>query len=167
MVTRSGFTVGAIVAVNAVGTATIGNGRYFWAAPYERGNEFGGLGWPNPMPEDALQIRLKGGPRENTTIAVISTDAVLTKAEAKRVALAAHDGMARALRPAHTPMDGDVVFAASTGRKQLTGGVVDLTEICIAAADTLARAIARGVYEASALPFQGALPAWRDGVMRK
>jgi D-aminopeptidase len=64
-------------------------------------------------------------------------------------------------------MDGDVVFAASTGRKPLTGGVVDLTEICIAAADTLARAIARGVYEASALPFQGALPAWRDGVMRK
>ena len=164
MVTRSGFTVGAIVAVNAVGTATIGNGRHFWAAPYERGNEFGGLGWPNPLPEDALQIRLKGGPRENTTIAVISTDAVLTKAEAKRVALAAHDGMARALRPAHTPMDGDVVFAASTGRKPLKGGVVDLTEICIAAADTLARAIARGVYEASALPFEGALPAWRDGV---
>jgi len=67
--------------------------------------------------------------------------------------------MARAIRPAHTPMDGDVVFAASTGRKPLAKGVVDLTELCMAATDTLARAIARGVYEAEALPFAGALPA--------
>ncbi|NBQ39738.1 MAG: peptidase S58 family protein [Alphaproteobacteria bacterium] len=159
MMTASGYTVGAIVAVNAVGTATIGDGPHFWAAPFEQNGEFGGFGWPTPFPADALKARLKGGPSENTVIALIATDAVLTKAECKRFALSAHDGMARAIRPAHTPMDGDVVFAASTGRKPLAKGVVDLTELCMAATDTLARAIARGVYEAEALPFAGALPA--------
>jgi L-aminopeptidase/D-esterase-like protein len=160
--TPSGYTVGAIVAVNAVGTATIGNGPYFWAAPFEQNGEFGGLGQPHPLPTDALTIRLKAASTENTVIAVIATDAVLTKAQCKRLALSAHDGMARALRPAHTPMDGDVVFAASTGKKPLTKGVIDLTELCIAAADTLARAIARGIYEAEALPFAGAQVAWKD-----
>ena len=95
-------------------------------------------------------------------IALIATDATLTKAECKRLALSAHDGLARAIRPAHTPMDGDVVFAASTAKKPLANGVIDLTELCIAAADTLARAIARGVYEAQALPFEGAIPDWKD-----
>jgi len=160
--TASGYTVGAIVAVNAVGSATIGDDPHFWAAPYEQNGEFGGLGWPAPFPTDALTPRLKGGPRENTVIALIATDAVLTKAECKRLALSAHDGLARAIRPAHTPMDGDVVFAASTGKGPLKRGVVDLTELCIAAADTLARAIARGVYEAEALPFVGAQAVWKD-----
>jgi D-aminopeptidase len=159
--TASGYTVGAIVAVNAVGSATIADSPHFWAAPYEQHGEFGGLGWPAPFPADALKARLKGGPSENTVIALIATDAFLTKAECKRLALSAHDGLARAIRPAHTPMDGDVVFAASTGRKPLTNGVVDLTELCMAATDTLARAIARGVYEAEALPFTGALPAYK------
>lgn len=158
--TASGFTVGAIVAVNAVGTVTIGDGPHFWAAPYERNKEYGGLGLPSPLPSDALTPRLKGALRENTVIAAIITDAVLTKAEAKRVALSAHDGMARAVRPAHTPMDGDIVFAASTGKKP-RNDVMSLTELCIAASDTLARAIARGVYEATALPFAGALPDWK------
>ena len=160
--TSSGYTIGAIVAVNAVGSATIGNGPHFWAAPYEQHGEFGGHGLPAPFPPDALTPRLKGGPRENTVIALIATDAMLTKAECKRLALSAHDGLARAIRPAHTPMDGDVVFAASTAKKPLANGVVDLTELCIAAADTLARAIARGVYEATALPFEGAIPDWKD-----
>lgn len=159
--TASGFTVGAIVAVNAVGTVTIGDGPHFWAAPYEQNKEYGGLGLPSPFPADTLAPRLKGGVRENTVIAAIVTDAVLTKAEAKRVALSAHDGMARAVRPAHTPMDGDIVFAASTEKKPRSD-VISLTELCIAASDTLARAIARGVYEASALPFAGAQPAWKD-----
>lgn len=161
--TPSGFTVGAIVAVNAVGSATMGDDPYFWAAPFEHQNEFGGLGLPGKISEDLLRPRLKGAAqRANTVIACIATDAVLTKADCKRVALAAHDGMARALRPAHTPMDGDTVFAAATGTKPLTKGVVDLTEICIAAADVLARAIARGVYEAETLPFDKALPSWKD-----
>ena len=160
MVTPSGYTIGAIVAVNAVGTTMIGDGPHFWAAPYEQADEFGGFGLPRPFPANALHPRLKGGPSENTVIALIATDAVLTKAECKRLALSAHDGMARAIRPAHTPMDGDVVFAASTGKRPLSNGIIDLTELCIAASDTLARAIARGVYEAEALPFPGALPSY-------
>ncbi len=162
IITPSGYKVGAIVAVNAVGTATIGDGPHFWAAPFEQNGEFGGLGLPHPFPADALKPRLKGGPSENTVIALIATDAALTKTECKRLALSAHDGMARAIRPAHTPMDGDVVFAASTGKRPLANGVIDLTELCIAAADTLARAIARGVYEAEALPFSEAQAAWKD-----
>lgn len=158
-VTQSGLTVGAIVAVNAVGSATISNGPHFWAAPYEQNAEFGGIGLPSPLPDDRLNLQLKGALRENTVIGAIVTDATLTKAEAKRVALAAHDGLARAIRPAHTPMDGDIIFAASTGRQNRTD-VATLTEVCAAAADVLARAIARGVYEAKALPFTGALPDW-------
>ena len=108
--TPSGFTVGAVVAVNAVGTATIGDGPHFWAAPYEHGNEFGGLGLPKAISEDDLRPRLKGSAqRANTVIGCIVTDAMLTKAECKRLALAAHDGLARAIRPAHTPMDGDTL----------------------------------------------------------
>ena len=160
--TASGFTIGAIVAVNAVGTATIGDGPHFWAAPYEQSNEFGGLGLPKAISEDDLRPRLKGSAqRANTVIGCIVTDAMLTKAECKRLALAAHDGLARAIRPAHTPMDGDTLFAAATGFKPLDKGVMDLTELCIAAADVLARAIARGVYEEKALPFAGALPDWK------
>lgn len=160
--TASGFTIGAIMAVNAVGTATIGDGPHFWAAPYEQSNEFGGLGLPKTISEDDLRPRLKGSAqRANTVIGCIATDAMLTKAECKRLALAAHDGLARAIRPAHTPMDGDTLFAAATGFKPLDKGVMDLTELCIAAADVLARAIARGVYEAKALPFAGALPDWK------
>lgn len=160
--TASGFTIGAIVAVNAVGTATIGDGPHFWAAPYEQSNEFGGLGLPKTISEDDLRPRLKGSAqRANTVIGCIATDAMLTKAECKRLALAAHDGLARAIRPAHTPLDGDTLFAAATGFKPLDKGVMDLTELCIAAADVLARAIARGVYEAKALPFAGALPDWK------
>ena len=132
------------------------------SAPYEQSNEFGGLGLPKTISEDDLRPRLKGSAqRANTVIGCIATDAMLTKAECKRLALAAHDGLARAIRPAHTPMDGDTLFAAATGFKPLDKGVMDLTELCIAAADVLARAIARGVYEAKALPFAGALPDWK------
>ncbi|MFJ5370678.1 P1 family peptidase, partial [Bosea sp. CER48] len=111
----TGQIVGALVAVNAVGTATIGYGPHFWAAPYEDGKEFGGLGWPPSIGPNDLGLRFKGGPGQNTTIALVATDAALTKAQARRLALAAHDGFSRALRPAHAPLDGDVVFAAATG----------------------------------------------------
>ena len=160
--TRSGFTVGAIAVVNAVGMATIGDGPHFWAAPYEVGNELGGRGLPSAVPPQALDMRIKGGAPPSTTIALVATDATLTKAQAKRLAIMADDGLARAIRPAHAPMDGDTVFAAATLRKPLRDETIDLTEIGLAAADCLARAIARGVYEATALPFANALPAWRD-----
>ncbi|MEA2861494.1 MAG: hypothetical protein QOC72_3533 [Methylobacteriaceae bacterium] len=165
-VTSSGFIVGALVAANGIGQATIGSGPHFWAAAYERGDEFGGLGWPSPLPADALGMRVKGDIPANTTIAIVATDAELTKAQAKRLAVMAHDGMARALRPAHAALDGDLVFAAATARASQPPAIRDLTEIGLCAADCLARAIARAIYEATALPFPGALPAWRDAFGR-
>ena len=162
MTTPSGFAVGAIAVVNAVGTATIGDGPHFWAAPYECRQEFGGRGLPASIPAHALALRIKGGAPPSTTVALVVTDAVLTKSQAKRLAIMADDGLARAIRPAHAPMDGDTVMASAMLRKPLQNETVDLTEIGLAAADCLARAIARGVYEATALPFAGALPAWRD-----
>src|SRR5262245_1326746 len=161
-VTASGFTVGAMVVVNAVGSAVIGEGPHFWAAPYEVAGEFGGLGQPASVPSQALKLRLKGRAPPSTTIAAVVTDAVISKAQAKRLAIMADDGLARAIRPSHAPMDGDTVFAVATLRKLMREDIQDLTEIGLAAADCLARAIARGVYEATALPFPGALPAWRD-----
>ena len=158
-----GSRIGALVVVNAVGQVTIGNGPHFWAAPYEQNAEFGGLGLPSPIPADALKPRFKGGTGENTTIAVIATDAPLSKAQCKRLALAAHDGLARSIRPVHTPMDGDVVFAVSTAPAgEQVAGAEQLAHLCAAASDVLARAVARGVYQATALPFAGALPAYRD-----
>ena len=74
----------------------------------------------------------------------------------------AQTGLARAIYPVHTPLDGDVVFAASTGKKPLADPIHALAALGALAANALARAIARGVYEAKASPFPGALPAWRD-----
>ena len=162
MQTTSGHVVGALFAVNAVGSAVIGEGPQFWAGVLERGKEFGGLGWPASVPEAALAPRFKGGAPPSTTIGLVATDATLSKAECKRLAIMAHDGLARALRPTHAPMDGDTVFAAATGRNSAAVDPVGLTELGMAAADCVARAIARGVYAASALPFPGALPAWKD-----
>lgn len=159
---RDGTIVGAVVAVNAVGSVTIGDGPWFWAAPFEQDGEFGGRGLPARFPPDALRLRLKGGPAENTTIALIATDAALTKPQAKRLATMAHDGLARAVYPAHTPLDGDIVFAAATGKRPLGDPVQGLAELGATAANVLARAIARGVYQATALPFAGARPSWKD-----
>ena len=128
-VTSTGAIVGALVAVNAVGSATIGSGPHFWAAPFERDGEFGGRGWPSPMPADALAVRLKGGVAENTTIALVATDAALTKPQAKRLAVVAHDGLARAIYPVHTPLDGDIVFAASTAKRPLADPIYEFAEL--------------------------------------
>jgi L-aminopeptidase/D-esterase-like protein len=157
-----GFTVGALAAVNAAGSAVVGAGRWFWAAPFEERAEFGGCGFPSPPPAGALEPVTKGSPQASTTLAVVATDATLTKAEAKRLAIMAQVGLARALYPVHTPLDGDVVFAAATGRKPPPASLLGLTALGAVAANCLARAVARGVYEARALPFAGALPAWRD-----
>jgi D-aminopeptidase len=139
-----GFTVGALVAVNAVGSATIGDGPQFWAGAYEQGSEFGGLGWPARVPAEALAIRFKGqpAPATATTIALVATDAKLGKAECKRLAIMANDGLARHAGPGGEPPV--------------------LTELGAAAADCLARAVARGVYEATALPYAKSLPDWRS-----
>ena len=160
-VTADGFVVGALVAVNAVGQATIGGDGHFWAAPYEQGAEFGGLGWPAAIASEYLALKMKGAAPQNTTIAIVATDAALSKTQAKRMAIMAQDGVARALRPSHAAMDGDVVFAAATGQAGRSADVLELTRLGAAAADCLARAIARAVFEAKALPFGGALPDWR------
>jgi len=159
---RDGITVGAIVVVNAVGTTVVGDGPHFWAAPFEQNGEFGNRGWPAKISPADLAIRAKGGPRESTTIAVIATDAKLNKAQCHRLAVMAQDGYARAIYPVHTPLDGDVVFSASTGANPLADPHYGLAELGMVAANVIARAIARGVYEATALPFPGSLPSWKD-----
>lgn len=160
-----GVTVGALAVVNAVGSVTVGDGPWFWAAPFETANEFGGRGLPPAFTPDMLSARLKGGTAaassENTTLVVVVTDAILTKAQAKRLAMIAHTGMARAIYPVHATTDGDVVYAAATGTKPIDPRS-GLTELGMVAANTVARAIARGVHRATALPFLGALPAWSD-----
>ncbi|NOJ38963.1 P1 family peptidase [Bradyrhizobium australiense] len=163
--TEGGVTVGALAVVNAVGSVTVADGPWFWAAPFEKDNEFGGHGLPAAFTPDMLRARLKGGPlatpSENTTLVVVVTDAVLTKPQARRLAMIAQTGMARAIYPVHAPLDGDVVFAAATGKKSIDP-LFGLTELGMVAANTVARAIARGVHSATALRFLGALPAWGD-----
>ena len=161
--TISGVKVAAIVAVNAVGSVTLGDGPWFWAAPFEVDGEYGGRGWPGKFAPEMLKLRMKGGATEseNTTIAAVVTDAVLTKPQAKRLAMIAQTGFARAIYPVHTPLDGDVVFAAATGEKPIDP-LVGLSELGTVAANVIARAIARGVYEATALPLPGAQPSWKD-----
>jgi L-aminopeptidase/D-esterase-like protein len=160
--TRDGVTIGALVAVNAAGSVTVGDRPEFWAAPFERDSEFGGRGFPQAISADDLKFRSKGAAGQSTTLAIIATDATLSKAECHRLAMMAQTGMARTIYPVHTPLDGDVVFAAATGEKPLADPIYTLSELGTLAANVLARAIARGVYEATALPFPGALPNWKD-----
>ncbi|OWO97162.1 peptidase T4 [Rhizobium esperanzae] len=157
-VSSAGHRIAAIVAVNALGSATIGDGPHFWAAPFEKYGEFGGLGMPATTDH---RMRLKGMTTPATTIGAVVTDAQLTKAEAHRLSLAGHDGLARALLPAHLPLDGDTVFAASTA-KHSRNDMASLMELCHLATIVMARAIARGVYMASALPAEGGQIAWQD-----
>lgn len=166
-VTSSGHTVGALVIVNALASTLIGDGPHFWAGAYEEGKEFGGLGLPPRITREMRRFDWKGRstkapPPLSTTIALVATDAVLTKAQAKRLAVISHDGLAKGLRFAHALYDGDTIFAAATGRKPLTNEAEDFIEIGAHASDCLARAIARGVYEATALPFADAKPSWKD-----
>ena len=166
----SGLQVGALVAVNARGYTTMGDMAQFWAWPLEQGREFGGL----PPPARGLGLSVshdradlthdpadvaRSDPRANTTIAVVATNARLDKASAKRLAVMAQDGLVRAIRPVHTPQDGDTVFAVATGRHDLGDDVLALAELGTLAADCLARAVARGVYNAETL---GAARSWRD-----
>jgi D-aminopeptidase len=162
MVTPQGHTVGAIAAVNAVGSTMVGGGPCFWAAPFEIGSEFGGRGMPFPIPPAALDARMKGVSNESTTLVAVATDAILSKGQAHRLAVMAQTGFARAIYPVHTPLDGDVVFAAATGKRPLADPMFALADLGTYAANVVARAIARAVYEAAALPFSGALPSWKD-----
>lgn len=166
--TADGFTVAALAAVNAVGSAVVADGPWFWAAPFEQEAEFGGHGSPPFCPAEALRPRAKQAPPASaasvvsTTLVVAATDAALTKAQAHHFANMAQVGLARALAPVHSPLDGDLVFAAATGRRPLADPLYELLRLGDAAAQAVARAVARGVYEATAPPFPAALPAYRD-----
>jgi L-aminopeptidase/D-esterase-like protein len=157
--TRAGHTVAAIVAVNAAGTPTIGDGPWFWAAPYEVGGEFGGRGWPT---EFDTAPRMKGTPGTSTTIGLVVSDAALSKPQAMRLAIMAHDGLSRAIQPAHAPQDGDTIFAASAGTRMMNDPLRELAELGHVASVVMARAIARGVYKATSLPVTGAQRSWRE-----
>ena len=158
MVLADGTTVGALVVVNALGSVTTPGDKHFWAAPFEMDGEFGGAGpdmntgHVSPEPsrkEQAMMLQATEG--ANTTIAIVATDAPLTKTQCHRLAVTAHDGMARAIVPSHTPLDGDLVFGVSTGE----GTPIDPTQfrmIAAAGAVCLSRAIARGVYDATKAP---------------
>jgi D-aminopeptidase len=160
LVLPSGHTIGALVAVNALGSALVpGSGR-FWAAAFEIGGEFGGRGMAADH-DGAKFPATKFRPGEATTIAIVATDAALSKAALKRLAMAAHDGIARALVPAHTAFDGDLVFAVSTGTRGLADPAGETIELSHGASLVLARAIARGVFAARPLPGDP-LPCWRD-----
>ncbi|MBO6719558.1 MAG: P1 family peptidase [Rhizobiaceae bacterium] len=161
-VLTNGITIGALAAVNAAGSVTVGRSPHFWAAPFEVGDEFGGLGLPSPLPADAQDIILKHASMKagaNTTIGIIATDARLTKPMAKRLAIAAHDGFARATWPVHTPVDGDLVFALATGKHDSELTIEDAIALHAAATATMARAVARGVHAAT--PATGdQFPTW-------
>lgn len=153
----SGVTVGALVAVNALGSATVGQGPRFWAAPFEIGDEFGGLGAARAF-GDPMSAPTKLAQHGNTTIGIVATDARLTRSQCTRLAVAAHDGLARALVPSHTLMDGDAIFAAATGARPAPD-VAGQVALGHAAACVMARAVARGVY--AARPMAGdPVPAW-------
>src|SRR6056297_470557 len=158
VVLPSGHVVGALVVVNALGSATVGDGPHFWAAPFEMSAEFGGLG-PAAHYPDTLIPRTKLSQHANTTIGIVATDAALNKAQCTRLATAAHDGLARALVPSHTPMDGDLVFAAATGARPIDDPLTETLALGHAAATCMARAIARAVYAATPAPGD-TLPCW-------
>lgn len=156
-----GTTVGALVAVNAVGTTRVPGTRHFLAGSLEVDDEFGGLG-PSaartPLAPFAFGKPGPADPRTNTTIAIVATDAALDKAGARRLAEMAHGGFARAIHPSHTPFDGDLIFAAATGARPLASPQDEL-QLGQAAAVCLARAIARGVHAARPQP-GNPLPCW-------
>ena len=154
-VTPQGLTIGAIAAVNSLGSPLVPGTDVFWAFPFEHGDEFGGRRLKPDfksvdcnLPPDMRPARAG----TNTTIAIVATDADVSRIELKRIAIMASDGLARALRPAHTPFDGDIVFAVATGARALSE--MRNREVMLLghlAGDCLARAIARGVYEAETL----------------
>ncbi|MGQ0838032.1 P1 family peptidase [Actinokineospora sp.] len=146
------YTVGALAAVNARGEAVDLATGALWAADLGRPGEFPATpGRPAtltvPVPSDL-----------NTTIGVVAVDAALDKAACRRIAMAAQDGLVRAVRPAHSLFDGDTVFAVATGAHPVEGPAA-LDALCAAAADVFARAVAHGVLAADTV---GDLRSYRD-----
>lgn len=162
-VAADGLQVGALAAANPGGNVVMPGTGTFWAWPFEMAGELGGQRPPPaaPPPGAGLDLpRLSAALGANTTLGVVATNLRLTKAEARRVAVMAQDGYARAIRPVHTPYDGDTVFVLSTGTLDLDGTRADLVyRVGALAADCIARAVARAVFEAGTL---GDVPAYRE-----
>ncbi len=160
LVDDQGFTVGALAVANPFGSVVMPGTGSFWAWPFERAGELGGQ--PRPVFADEMLLDydfsrpVVGG---NTTLCVVAVDAALDRAQARRIAIMAQDGIARAVRPVHTPYDGDSVFVLASGQYPLKNPSVDIARLGMMAADCVARAIARGVYLADAKP---GWPAYRD-----
>lgn len=173
IVLKNGITVGALVVTNPVGSVTTPSDKYFWASPFEINGEFGNLGPDtnkNLISENIFNSRKSNiqsfnletsSTIENTTIAIVATDANINKAECKRVATVAHDGIARAIIPSHTHADGDLVFCVSTNLKQLNNPIMDTLEIGIAASNCLTRAIAKSIYHVQPSD-NDLLPCWAN-----
>lgn len=167
LVADDGLQIGALVAVNAFGSVLVPGTKHFWAAPFELGDEFGGFGAAprGAIPQDPLAATKASlaapAPLGNTTIGVVAVNAALTRSEARRIAVMAQDGLARAIRPVHAPLDGDVLFVIATGARPLTSSFrpLDLTMLGTLCADCVARASARGVYAALTL---GAAQGYRE-----
>lgn len=157
LVLDDGTAVGALVAANPTGSVVMDDGRTFWAWPLERDGEFGGNPPPGRTSPDGAGAA-SALPGANTTIAVVATDAALTRGQAKRVAMMAQDGLARAIRPIHTPFDGDTVFALATAQRNAPVTPPLLSQIGSAAADCLARAVARAAWSAASI---GQMQAYR------
>jgi L-aminopeptidase/D-esterase-like protein len=151
-IASDGLQVGALVAANPVGSPLMPGTNCFWGWPLEQAHEFGGARPPADMAPVALDMPMDSKIAGNTTIAIVATNMILTRAQAQRVAIMAQDGFARAVRPIHTPFDGDVIFALSTGKMPM-GPIppLDITRIGMMAADCVTRAIGRGVFEADGL----------------
>ena len=188
LVMPDGHVVGALVVANPHGSVVVPGERSFWAAPFEMAGEYGGHGLANnpdstllPRNEKLLAYQAMQGVTSddaqhqdkdqsgddqlpsgmNTTIAIVATDATLSKAQLKRLAVAAQDGIARAIVPSHTPFDGDLVFSVSTCESSRQASVEQALRLGHAASVCLARAIARAVYHASAAPGD-TLPTWKS-----
>jgi len=146
-----GVAIGAIIAANPVGSPYMPGTQCPWAWPYEMNNEFGGKRPPEDYTyqeaKDTKLAFLKSA-GQSTVIGAIAVNAALTQKQLKRLAIMAQDGIAMAVQPSHTPLDGDTIFALSTGDKSCESSVA-LAELGAAAARCVARALMRGVYEAS------------------
>lgn len=166
VVLPSGHTVGALVVVNPHGSPVVPESSQFWAAPFEVDKEFGGCGVcteTHPLYEPKNEKLAAYSAKANTTIGIVATDAVLDKAQAKRFAVAAQDGLARSIVPSHTLFDGDLIFGLSTREKALDEAQSAVIQMALghAASLCMARAVARGVFMASA-DKNDTLPSWQS-----
>lgn len=144
-----GKTVAALVAVNAVGSPYFGDGPHLRAAPFELNEEFGGLGIGAVPPDPTPHMKTLVQPGQNTTIGCVITDIALDKRSCHSLAIAGQDGIACAIYPAHTTLDGDLVVGASTGSGAALSDPALIALLQAASTATMARAIARGVYLAN------------------